>query len=117
MEHTPGPWSVGTPRTKGARNEWPEVPVHVGDFSNRGNCLALVYMGGDGATSTESGKVLANAHLIAASPDLYVAASEAVELLLGGYTTKEGYEYLFTDVRAALDILQAAIAKAKEGAA
>lgn len=80
-KHTPGPWSVGVPRGVGKRQEWPEVPVHVGEFSNRGNCIALVYMGGDAATLSTSEAVLANANLIAEAPNMYELLKRAQEEL------------------------------------
>lgn len=87
--HTPAPWSVGVPRGVGKRQEWPEVPVHVGEFSNRGNCIALVYMGGDGATLSTSEAVLANATLIAAAPAMYEALKIAYLALTEPTTSDE----------------------------
>ena len=73
---TPGPWSVGRTISR-ERGAYLETPVHVGERGNRGNCIALVYLGGPGAIHRDAASLEANAHLIAAAPDLY----EALELM------------------------------------
>lgn len=80
--YTPGPWSVGhtrKSRTDPAFGPFHETPVHVGSYENRGNALAVVYLGGDGALRSDVESVEANARLIAAAPDVVKAAQ-----LLGG---------------------------------
>ena len=69
---TPGPWSVGRTISR-ERGAYLETPVHVGERGNRGNCIALVYLGGPGAIHGDAASLEANAHLIAATPDLYEA--------------------------------------------
>lgn len=76
---TPGPWCVGhTEKPKGPY-QGPRVPVHVGAFENRGNCFAIVYHGGRGATQATVEDAEANARLIAAAPDLFAACVAALE--------------------------------------
>ncbi len=78
MTPTPGPWVVGDQirreyRAAGVR--W-ETMIHVGSEDpkvGRGNAFAVVTLGGPGATSASADDVLANACLMAASPDLYDA--------------------------------------------
>jgi hypothetical protein len=101
-EYTPGPWSVGhmEPRKYGAGITQYETPVHVGEAGNRGNCLAIVYLGGVGAITSTPEATMANARLIAAAPDLLAAAKLIVRravLIASGLNTDE---------------LEAAIAKA-----
>lgn len=74
--HTPGPWSVGHTSRQNIDSRLPEMhqtAVHVGDESNAGNCLAIVYLGGDGALRYDPESVQANAHLIAAAPAMLEA--------------------------------------------
>lgn len=77
IKHTPGPWSLSDPQKRefyGA-GEWWECRVHVGN-KNRGNSLATVYLGGDGATCTRKEEVMANARLIVLSPELLAFVDE-----------------------------------------
>lgn len=71
MNHTPGPWCVGHIREQRVDKRlgpmW-ELPVHVGEGANRGNTLAIVYIGGPGAITNSKDAVEANGHLIAAAP-------------------------------------------------
>lgn len=90
-EFTPGPWSVGhTRKSSVSAFAHFETPVHVGS-ENRGNCLAIVYLGGPGAGDMSQGAIEANARLISSAPDLL----EACERLLDGVdphwaTSEEG---------------------------
>jgi hypothetical protein len=69
MKHTPAPWCVGSIEAKsytGYPGEKFEATIHVGDKSNYGNCLAVVYMGGNGAISNSMDNIEANAYRIVA---------------------------------------------------
>lgn len=74
-KHTPGPWSVGhmRPVKYAAGITQYETPVHVGEGGSRGNCLAIVYLGGPGATTSTPEVTAANARLIAHAPELLAA--------------------------------------------
>lgn len=80
---TPGPWSVGytrevcPPRTPRRF----EAAIHVGESANRGNALALVGLGGAGAIDSSRKAVEANAHLIAAAPEMYVMLERLAEYI------------------------------------
>ena len=97
MIHTPGPWSVGDTRvTQSSGLKHIEVPVHVGRFGvspGRGNCFAIVYMGGRGAISQDHLDVEANAKLIAAAPDMYRALEEAWKLFSKNTTNLSPEEF------------------------
>lgn len=103
--HTPGPWSVGHTTRSRTHPSLPtcyETAVHVGDTSDRGNCLAIVYLGGPGALRSDPEHVEANARLIAAAPELLEAAQKALHYMrLHKYADQ-----------AWTDDLEAAIAKA-----
>lgn len=86
-KYTSGPWSVGEPRKMGDERHgyiWWDVPVHVGELCNRGNCLAIVCLGGEGATSSVLEDVKLNACLIAAAPDCYEALKALHDLFENG---------------------------------
>jgi hypothetical protein len=107
-KHTPGPWSVGTPRKMGSERHgyvWWEVPVQVGE-GNPGNVLALVSLGGSGAISRSILDVQANARLIAAAPELLKALKSAKEFI-------ENLQLPHEEWSITLDSLVAAIAKAE----
>lgn len=66
----PGPWSAGNARMQNVHEKFrpmTEVPIHVGEGTLRGNCHAIVYNGGLGATSSAEDAVTANAAFIAAA--------------------------------------------------
>lgn len=70
--YTEGPWSISEP-SKSIFSNMPEqwrCAVHVGEGAQRGNALAIVYLGGDGAINSTKEAVEANAKLIAAAPTL-----------------------------------------------
>jgi hypothetical protein len=75
--HTPGPWSVGRSILREG-GQYLEVAVHVGEGATRGNCIALVYQGGEGAISSRTEDVEANARLIASAPSLLASLKECV---------------------------------------
>lgn len=116
MSHTPGPWSVGfTQERKYATGTYHEVPVNVGAFENRGNCLAMVVMGGPGAIRRDSESVEANARLIAAAPELlealkHMAQHHSPECSRYDVVVAEG------ECNCGYDKAQLAIAKATGGA-
>ena len=64
---TETPWCMGQPRVQG---EYPGIgkryqyTIHVGVGPRRGNCIAIVHMGGHGATVNSEETVKANAELI-----------------------------------------------------
>jgi hypothetical protein len=99
MEHTPGPWTLG--EDKG---------THVDIESSQGRVAHAIGKGKEG---------WANAHLIAAAPDLLVAL-ETIQFQLGGaggYGVEEitdvgAWQY---NARNAIQTARAAIAKAKGG--
>jgi hypothetical protein len=69
MKHTPAPWCIGDIQAKrypGYPGESFEAGIHVGDKPNRGNCLAIVYSGGDGALRNSMNDIEANARRIVA---------------------------------------------------
>lgn len=74
--YTPGPWCVGATCRSMPEGQYPEIPVRVGSWGANGgpgNALAMVYMGGPGATSTQEADLEANARLIAQAPALVEA--------------------------------------------
>lgn len=106
-KHTPGPWHV---------TDWPGDwsgmdGVSIGiddDFGADGgrNHYLVTVINGD------PDELKANAHLVAASPELLQAARAALKLLESvAFVTKEG------DTDKPLRLLRAAIAKAQGGAA
>lgn len=107
LKHTPGPWSVGYTR-KSSCSEFAhfETPVHVGEV-NRGNALAIVHLGGDGAINGSREAVEANARLIAAAPEM-LAELRKVEEWLGdfcdqGILDKHPAYKLWLSVQAAIE--------------
>lgn len=118
MEHTPGPWCVGHTREQRVDKRlapfW-ETPVHVGEFSNRGNCLAIAYLGGPGAIDSSREAVEANARLIAAAPELFKALKAIVDPVMN----KPGDEHVFCNCAfcyawSVIDRVQTAGASTKE---
>lgn len=104
QSHTPGPWSVGNARVaKYATGTSCEIAIHVGEGSKRGNCLAIVYMGGDGAIRATESHIEANAKLIAAAPDM----AEALQAMLRARIDPMGIKAYEADMLA-----RAALAKA-----
>lgn len=84
VTHTPGPWSVGYTRRSrlhASLGDSFETAIHVGTPTNRGNCLAIVYIGGDGALDNSREAVEANARLIAAAPELLAALRECYAIV------------------------------------
>ena len=101
MSHTPGPWKLDTvPTTIGICHK-------IGEFPNRNGRIryACVYDDG-GHMQAQDGELLANARLMAASPDLLEALKACRRQL---------YEW-DTEDSAATSLANVAIAKA-EGAA
>ena len=84
VKHTPGPWSVMLQNSRERRYDsrlrpfW-ETPVQVGEGASAGNVVCTVFMGGAGATVSTQEAVEANAHLIAAAPELLEAVWALVE--------------------------------------
>lgn len=112
MTHTPAPWSVMWQNSRernygGGIKHW-EVPVQVGSQDNGGNIIAIVSMGGNGATSSTKESVEANACLIAAAPDLLRVVQSAAGWF-GELGNDDGAQGLLDDLRAA--IRKAIIAK------
>lgn len=82
---TSGPWSVMMQNVRKEGRAYGHgymAPIQVGESSNAGNVLAIVYLGGDGAVYYDRDSVVANAHLIAAAPDLYAALENLVTKLV-----------------------------------
>ena len=103
-KHTPGPWVAGKPSSVVG---WPVVAT-----SGRSIC-SITYVQkskidptvpGDGAFNRESS---ANAHLIAAAPDMYKALKECADALHDIATGKGGWAW-----EEVLDTARAALAKA-----
>jgi hypothetical protein len=103
---TPGPWMYGPAHNYHG--------FYVAPTNTLPTLAAVVTCGQNIAIKCHNfpGSTEANARLIAAAPELYKAANEALELLLGGYSTKEGREYLAQDIEDARRLLEAALAKA-----
>lgn len=95
-QHTPGPWAV-------SRNNAGAIPLHFQPLEviGRGGACCVAAKLGDGP------EALANAHLIAAAPEL-LAACQAL--------LAEAELHGLTDNDAHLREARAAIAKAKGGA-
>lgn len=64
---------------KTSRITWHEVPIHVGDTENQGNCVAKVVMGGPGGTSSKAEDVLAMANRIVRAVNTFDQAREALK--------------------------------------
>lgn len=82
---TPGPWSNTPARSTGHKSPMPdfhEARVHVGPKENFGNSIAIVCMGGSGATSCSADDVSANAAYIAlANPANVLILTTEIERL------------------------------------
>lgn len=118
-EYTKGPWSVMFQNSRAV--EYPgyqgwQVPIQCGAHGvngGPGNVLAIVHMGGPGATSSTKESVEANARIIAAAPELLDAAEDALRELDFCVEVAGRRGGLYEKAR---DGLRAAIAKAKGGA-
>lgn len=104
--HTPGPWSVGYSEKKRyaatGHCDWWEASIHVGERGSRGNCLALVCMGGTGATRTDQDSVEANARLIAAAPELLEALEAIIDSARDGRDIPEWLDERLVSAEAAI---------------
>lgn len=109
-KHTPGPWSTGDFNPAEAMHFGANMPVHVGTFDSvdRGNALAVVYLGGPGATSVSRENIIANARLIAAAPELV----EALGALLYTYEGDDLGVDAANARESAIQAARAALAKA-----
>ena len=95
--YTKGPWTAGQAVLR--LNRYLEADIHVGAPENIGNIIATVFMGGGGATLNNKPAVEANAHLIAAAPEMFEALrdlsifygddTEAREVLRSDFTGPE----------------------------
>lgn len=100
-KHTPGKWEVAhIPQNEGEKRRF----VIVGPLPTR---LILADVWGTDAEG------LANAHLLAAAPELYAACKAAQKSLLGFCQSLAGVTDLSADVDA-LNQLEAAIAEAEK---
>lgn len=79
--HTPGPWSFieRKPTHECYGKSAIECLIRVGEGPLAGNVLAIVGLGGKGATSYQLDDVRANANLIAAAPDLLAALNRLLD--------------------------------------
>ena len=111
VKHTPAPWSVGytNPKDYGGGIIHFYSPVHVGTGTTKGNVIATVGMGGDGATDASAAAVKANAHLIAAAPDMLEAVRELLATHPAAYRDANKIDNRTDN---AVRIARAAIAKA-----
>ena len=83
-QHTPGPWSIGHTRRSSIDinlSDCVETPVHVGEGGSKGNCLAIVYIGGPGAIRNGREYTEANARLISAAPELLEACQQLLQIV------------------------------------
>ena len=96
MKHTPGPWEVE--RRTGKPDHWQINGVNQ-DLGCQWRGLAMIYTSGSWADDPEG---LANAHLIAAAPDMLEALEDIVDQ---GIMVKNH--------RFSLDLIENAIRKAK----
>lgn len=110
-KHTPAPWCVGNIQSKryaGYPGESFEASIHIGDKSNRGNCLAIVYMGGEGATRNSRDAIEENARRIVAC----VNACEGIPTeALECQTKKQLTAKLLNQVSVLIDLLEMAAAR------
>lgn len=80
---TPGPWTAFE-AFQDPESHWSVGPrfkacIRVGGTTNAGNVIAIVCMGGDGATSSSGAAVDANARLIADAPAMYALLQKIVD--------------------------------------
>lgn len=113
MTHTPGPWTLETVRTaSGFCHKVGPFPARREGGDPRHACLYSDYPCKSNPADQE---LLANAHLIAAAPDLLAAGMEAAGSLSAAMEimTRLGYGRTANAMQAYHDALVAAIAKAK----
>lgn len=113
-KHTPGPWTVGDTRLQRVHERLQpmhETAVHCGGSETRGNCLAIVYLGGNGALRSDKESVEANARLISAAPDLLTACEEVLNEMRA-YNGESEFDET-CPMKPTFDLLKNAIARAR----
>jgi hypothetical protein len=99
-KHTPGPWRIHVIEHLGAK----PIEIATSGPTYRGDVAYLQHSENiEGITSAEN---MANAHLIAAAPDLLAALEELDGVLRSGFSTDEA-------IRSALDKSERALARAR----
>ena len=108
-KHTPGPWQAGRPDMKTIVDDIPSKWVYGPEREGGDGYIAVA----SGRASAKWDEVMANAHLIAAAPDL-LAACESVLTKLDYLVNLWGAEGVTRTIQ---DQLRAVVEKAKGGEA
>lgn len=111
MSHTPGPWCVDADnrRPPGSRSKRNPAPTMLMVVAERGGMPGLIVNQPPVVTTSD----IANAHLIAAAPDLLWAAREALNALLDYVPQLEAHGASLHYGRSVIADVTKAIAKAE----
>lgn len=84
-EATPRPWSIGHLRKASSLHSYNDLPIHCGApgvNGGQGNVIAIVHMGGPGATSNLPTSIEANAEFIVRAVNCHDDLVQALHQML-----------------------------------
>ena len=98
--HTPGPWSISF-QTTGERQLW--QCADIGNRDKGAHIVSVEWAGPDyGGTLKTIGEAHANAHLIAAAPELLEALNNLEHMVRGDYDNNPYAQEVIRNARAAI---------------